>query len=69
MKEADAYDASMLRACLPETWTHVHNVNLLQIGFAAKLAGIDWRSLPGLFAALEIGGLIQRDGYSIRRVP
>ncbi len=63
------YEGSMLRRCLPETWTHIHNVNLLQIGFAAKLAGVDWQSLPELFSSLEKSGLIQRNGYTLRRTP
>ena len=26
---------------LPETWTHAHNLNGLQLGFRMKLLGID----------------------------
>ena len=65
-EEADPYFSALLDM-LPRTWTHIYNVDLLQIGFAAKLAGLDWKSLPELFTALEISRLIQRDGYTIRR--
>lgn len=58
-----------LHNVLPETWTHVDNLNLLHIGFAMKLAGIDWRTLPEGFARMEHLGLIQRNGYTIRRTP
>ena len=68
-QDTDAFDRAMIRNCLPETWTHVHNLNLLQIGFAAKLAGLNWKSLPELFATLEKSGMIQRDGYTLRRSP
>jgi len=33
-----------VKALLPDTWTHMGNLNGLQIGFGLKLLGIDWRS-------------------------
>lgn len=68
----DAVNLSVVRNVLPETWTNVANLNWLQIGFHLKLAGIDWRSdrdLTNAMAALERAGVVQRDGYCIRRTP
>lgn len=59
-----------LLALLPETWTHVSNLNLSQIGYSLKLLGVDWRSVSELadcFAALEIQKLLLRDGNLVRR--
>lgn len=64
--------AQIMSTVLPETWTHVHNVNWLAVGFHLKLAGVDWRSeseLHGAMALLERAGIVQRNGYTIRRVP
>lgn len=61
-----------MRKALPETWTHIRNVNVLQIGFALKLCGIEWRSdadLANAMGLLERMGLVQRNGYTIRRAP
>lgn len=33
-----------LSEMMPETWTHMHNLNMLAIGFKLKLLGVDWRS-------------------------
>ena len=33
-----------LRELLPPIWTHVANVQMLQVGFSLKLIGVDWRS-------------------------
>lgn len=60
-------DVALIREALPETWTHIDNVNWLRVGFTLKLAGLDWRSLPGAIVRLQQLGLLQRDGYLIRR--
>lgn len=55
---------------LPETWTHIANLNLVRIGYTFKLLGIDWRSnedLAQCFALLERGQLLLRDGVLLRR--
>ena len=62
-------ELAIIRGVLPETWTHVSNLNWLKIGFHLKLAGIDWRSLEDGMAQIERLGLVQRDGWSIRRAP
>lgn len=33
-----------LKALFPETWTHMSNLSVLQIGYGLKLLGVDWRS-------------------------
>lgn len=59
-----------IREILPDTWTHVANLNPLQIGFHLKLTGLDYRSeqeyaaLMGLFQHL---GMLQLSGMLIRR--
>lgn len=55
---------------LPETWTHLSNINGLQIGFQLKLLGVDWRSeeeFGKVMTYLEKIKFIDRDGVLIRR--
>ena len=55
---------------LPETWTHVNNLNGLQLGYRLKLIGIDWRSteeFSKVMIFLEKIGYLQRDGFLVRR--
>lgn len=57
---------------LPETWTHVANLNGLQLGFRLKLLGIDWRSeteFARVMMFLERIGFMLRDGQTVRRNP
>lgn len=57
---------------LPETWTHIENLNGLKIGFQLKLLGFDWRSeeqLSKIMVFLERVGIMQREGYTVRRNP
>lgn len=57
---------------LPETWTHVHNLNGLQIGYRMKLLGIDWRSQDEFgkcMVYLERIGFMLRDGLTVKRNP
>jgi len=58
-----------VRKLFPETWTHVHNLDWLRIGFGLKLHGVEWRSLPEALTRCELAGIVQRDGYTIRRKP
>ncbi len=61
-----------LKAVLPETFTHVANVNLLAIGFKLKLLGVDWRSqneLAGCMSFMERAGFLLRNGLTIKRNP
>lgn len=37
-------NTAAVKKMLPETWTHIANLNGLQLGFAMKLIGIDWRN-------------------------
>lgn len=39
---------------LPETWTHIGNLNGLQLGFRLKLIGIDWRSETEFTSVMRI---------------
>lgn len=68
-----ALNEPKLRDLLPETWTHMDNLNGLQIGYRLKLLGVDWRSehefaLVMLF--LEKVGIMQRQNdYQVRANP
>lgn len=59
-----------IRAVLPETWTHMQNVNMLSIGYKLKLLGIDWRNeeeFGHCMLFFEVSGILLRDGYLLRR--
>lgn len=61
-----------VKAMLPETWTHIDNLNGLQIGYRMKLLGIDWRSQDEFgkcMVYLERIGLMLRDGLTVKRNP
>jgi len=61
-----------IKDMLPETWTHVHNLNGLKIGFTLKLLGIDWRSqdeFGKVMVFLERTKFMLRDGLLVRRNP
>ena len=61
-----------VKAMLPETWTHIGNLNGLQIGFRMKLLGIDWRSqdeFGRVMVFLERAKFMLRDGMLVRRNP
>ena len=55
---------------LPETWTHIQNINGLALGFQFKKIGLDWRSendFGAIMVMLEKNDILQRDGFLIRR--
>jgi len=59
-----------IKNILPETWTHIQNLNVLQIAFQFKLIGIDWRSeddFGKIMVFLEKANIMQRNGMLIRR--
>lgn len=61
-----------IKEILPDTWTHINNLNGLQLGFRLKLIGVDWRSndeFGKIMVFLEKIGMILRDGMTIRRNP
>ena len=61
-----------IRDMLPKTWTHVNNLNGLQLGFKLKLLGVDWRSeqeFGKVMVFLEKVGMMFRNGYMVRRNP
>ncbi|MBK6616382.1 hypothetical protein [Ottowia sp.] len=61
-----------VKALLPETWTHMGNLNGLQIGFGLKLLGIDWRSedeFGRVMQFLEKARFMLRDGSTVKRNP
>lgn len=61
-----------LKEVLPETWTHMGNVNMPQIGFRLKLLGVDFRTIDQLaeaMASMEQIKLLIREGYTVRRNP
>ena len=61
-----------IKALLPETWTHVGNLNGLQIGFGLKLLGIDWRNqdeFKRVMLFLEKTRFMLRDGLTVKRNP
>jgi len=59
-----------LKGLLPETWTHMNNLNGLKIGYGLKLLGIDWRSedeFGKIMVWLEkIGIMIRQNTYQVR---
>jgi len=62
-----------LKALLPKTWTHIKNLNGLQIGFGLKLLGVDWRSeqeFGKVMIYLErIGFMERQNGYQVKAAP
>lgn len=61
---------SKIRALLPDVWTHIHNINMLKIGFGLKVIGVDWRSQTELASIMvlfeKLGILLRRNTYQIR---
>ena len=61
-----------IKDLFPETWTHVGNLNGLQIGFKLKLLGIDWRTneeFSRCMTMLTKAGFAIMNGLLIRRNP
>jgi hypothetical protein len=61
-----------VKALLPETWTHLGNLNGLQIGYRMKLLGIDWRSedeFGRVMVFMERAKFMLRDGMLVKRNP
>lgn len=61
-----------LKELLPTTWTHMSNLNGMQLGFKLKLLGVDWRSedeFGRIMLFLEKVGLMLRDGMTVKRNP
>lgn len=61
-----------VKALLPDTWTHVANLNGLQIGYRMKLLNIDWRSedeFGRVMLFLEKARFMLRDGLLVKRNP
>ena len=61
-----------LKEIFPDTWTHIENLNGIQIGFQFKLLGIDWRSeeqFTRVMTYLERIKIILRDGFTIKANP
>lgn len=59
-----------LRKIFPETWTHMHNINLIAVGYQLKLLGVDYRTdaeFAECFASMEKFKVIIREGALIRR--
>ena len=59
-----------IKELLPGTWTHMHNLNGLKIGFGLKLLGIDWRSeaeFGNIMTWIEnIGILVRQNSYQVK---
>lgn len=61
-----------LKEIFPETWTHMFNLNGLQIGYKLKLYCIDWRTQEEFGQIMIYLGkikIILRDGFLIKRNP
>lgn len=61
-----------IKEMLPDTWTHVNNLNGLQLGYKLKLIGVNWRSedeFGRIMVYLEKIGMMLRDGMAVRRNP
>lgn len=65
-----ASNANKLKEILPETWTHIANLNGLKLGWDLKLLGVDWRSQDEFgrcMVYLERVGIMKRDGVLVKR--
>lgn len=62
-----------LKKLLPDTWTHVENLDGPRLAYGLKLLGVDWRSVQEFGRAmvfLERVGIMQRqNGYQVRANP
>lgn len=61
-----------IKAILPQTWTHMNNINILQLMYQLKLIGVDWRSqdrFVDVMVFLEKIGILIRDGMAVRANP
>ncbi len=62
-----------LKDMLPKTWTHMHNLNPVQIGYKLKLLGIDWRSDQDFGSVMvylwRVGFMLRKDKYLIKAAP
>lgn len=61
-----------IKELLPQTWTHMENIDMMKLGFRLKLLGIDWRSeleLAKCLVFFEKIGFMIRDGYTVRAKP
>lgn len=69
-KEWWTKNTAAVKDMLPSTWTHMENVNGLQLGFKMKLLGIDWRSeqeFAKVMIFFEKVGIMERQNmYQIR---
>ena len=58
---------------LPETWTHIQNLNGLALGFELKLLGVDWRTDDEFGLCMMVlerfGIMLRQDGYLVKRNP
>lgn len=66
MREHEA----QLKAILPETWTHMANLDGPRIAFQLKPIGVDWRNADEFAKCmifLERTGVMLRDGMLVRR--
>jgi len=65
-----ALNGPKLAKLLPETWTHIANLNPLQLDFNLKLLGVDWRTdqeFAETMMSLEQHTILLRSGMLVRR--
>lgn len=59
-----------IKDMLPKTWTHMNNLNGLQMGYKMKLIGIDWRSQDEFGQVMvyleKIGFMLRQNKYQVR---
>jgi hypothetical protein len=63
---------SKLKGIFPETWTHLSNINPMQLMYQSKLVGIPWRSeqeLATILAFLTKIGIVEVKDMLARRNP
>lgn len=62
-----------IKKLLPDVWTHMDNLNGLQLGCGLKLLGIPWYSIDEfgrIMLYLEKIGILQRqNGFQVRANP
>lgn len=59
-----------IKSMLPETWTHINNLNGLKLGYQMKVLGIDWRSeedFGKVMLFFERIHFLLRDGVLVKR--
>ena len=61
-----------VRELLPDTWTHIDNVDIASIAHGLKSLGVNWQNeewAAHSVHTLKMLGILQREGHTMRRNP